>query len=132
MSARGARPNTKFIESLEGALTASGTVKVTPTLQVVGHPRIFAGGDAIDWQEQKQATKAGNHAVVIAQNILSLLSLTKKALIPYKGSPEIIIITNGKVCFYGHPHQNAYAVADFIPLFRTEVQGISASSGGLP
>ncbi|KAF8965464.1 hypothetical protein BDZ97DRAFT_1812292 [Flammula alnicola] len=85
---RGGRPNTKFIETLgPDVLTATGHVKVTPTLQVVGHPRVFAAGDVIDWKEQKQAGKTPSHAAVIKTNILSLLG-SKESL--------MILITNGK------------------------------------
>lgn len=100
VATRGGRPNTKFIESLGDVVGSSGTVKVTPTLQIVGHPRIFAAGDIIEWKEQKQAAKAPNHALVVVHNTLVLLGLSKKAVIPYKGSAELIVITNGKVsCF---------------------------------
>ncbi|KJA17680.1 hypothetical protein HYPSUDRAFT_1008823 [Hypholoma sublateritium FD-334 SS-4] len=93
---RGGRPNTKFIESLGDVVSPSGTVRVTPTLHIVGHPRIFVAGDIIEWKEQKQAAKAPNHALVVVHNTLVLLGLSKKAAIPYKGSSELIIITNGK------------------------------------
>ncbi|KAJ3506388.1 hypothetical protein NLJ89_g6897 [Agrocybe chaxingu] len=94
---RGPRPNTKFIESLGSEnLTDSGFVKVKPTLQLVNHPRIFAAGDVIDYAEQKQAAKAPNHAAVIVNNTLSLIGENPKGLINYKGSTELIVITNGK------------------------------------
>ncbi|KAF8154819.1 hypothetical protein B0H34DRAFT_660708 [Crassisporium funariophilum] len=96
VATRGTRPNTKFIESLgSDVLTPAGLVKVSPTLQVPNHPNIFAGGDVIDWDEQKQAGKAATHAGVIAQNILLLLDKTKPLTI-YKGSYELIVVTIGK------------------------------------
>jgi apoptosis-inducing factor 2 len=79
-------------------LTPSGFIKVEPTLQLPGYPRIFAGGDVIDWAEQKQAGKTHAHAAVIANNILALLG-SKKSTIQYKGSPESVLVTNGKVWF---------------------------------
>ena len=50
----------------------------------------------MDWAEQKQAGKAPSHAAVISNNILSLLG-SKKRSIQYKGSVEIVVLTNGKV-----------------------------------
>ncbi|KDR73138.1 hypothetical protein GALMADRAFT_125165 [Galerina marginata CBS 339.88] len=92
---RGPRPNTKFVQSLgPNALTSAGYIKVTPTLQVPDHPHIFAGGDVIDWNEQKQAFKAQAHASVIAKNVLSLLN--EKSLVPYKTAFEGVLLTNGK------------------------------------
>lgn len=67
-----------------------------PTLQIPGHDRIFVLGDAIDWKEQKQSAKVAGHASVVNNNVLFLLGL-KKRLIPYKGSYELIVLTNGKV-----------------------------------
>jgi NADH dehydrogenase FAD-containing subunit len=97
VNARGPKPNTQFIASSLGssAITDRGFVKVKPTLQVEGFEDVFALGDIIDWKEQKQAAKAGNHAAVVAANVLSLLegnTLVKS----YTGSPELIVITNGK------------------------------------
>jgi len=50
----------------------------------------------MDWAEQKQAGKTPAHAAVISNNILSLLG-SKKSTIPYKGSVEMVVLTNGKV-----------------------------------
>ncbi|KAL1950022.1 hypothetical protein VTO73DRAFT_5144 [Trametes versicolor] len=92
----GARPNTDFISTLgQNVVTSKGTVRVNEFLEVPGHPGVFAGGDIIDWDEQKQAAKAGTHAQVIIANVTSFLEgkPLKKA---YKGSPELIIIPIGK------------------------------------
>jgi len=92
----GPRPNTSFISTLgPDALTDRGTVRVNPTLQLVSHPDIYAAGDVIDWAEQKQAAKAGAHAAVIIANILSAVA-GKTPTTQYKGSLELIVITNGK------------------------------------
>lgn len=93
----GARPNTDFISTLgQNVVTSKGTVRVNEFLEVPGHPGVFAGGDIIDWEEQKQAAKAATHAQVLIANVTSFLEgkPLKKA---YKGSPELIVIPIGKV-----------------------------------
>lgn len=93
---RGGRPNTSFLVSLQpSVLTEHGFVKVDPTLQVKSHPGIFAAGDVLDWKEVKQAAKVHSHAPVVVANILAYLE-DKPAKKVYKGSPELIVITNGK------------------------------------
>jgi apoptosis-inducing factor 2 len=99
VSTRGPRPNTAFISSLgPDVLTDNGYVKVKPTLQLKGYPNIFAAGDVIDVPEQKQAAKAGHHATVVATNVLRYSE--QQALQEYKGSTEMILLTNGKVRFH--------------------------------
>jgi len=90
-------PNTAMIgESLgKDVLTARKNVKVLPTLQLPSHLSIFALGDIIDWNEQKQAFKSYSHGSVITANILSLLN-GSKAQKKYKTGPEVMIVTNGK------------------------------------
>ena len=60
------------------------------------HPRIFAAGDIVEWKEQKQAGKAGGHASTIAKNVFALLADSPVST-PYKGSPEMIVVTVGRV-----------------------------------
>ncbi|KAH7886107.1 hypothetical protein F5I97DRAFT_1809211 [Phlebopus sp. FC_14] len=96
ISTRGPKPNTAFIASLgQDTLNGQGYVKVKPTLQLLNHPHIFAAGDIIEWAEQKQAAKTRGHAAVVVENVLSVLG-DKSATKEYKGSPEIIIVTNGR------------------------------------
>ena len=62
----GPRPNTEFLASSLGAevLTEQKYVHVTPHLQVVGHPSVFAAGDILDWPEEKQFGKTDRKSVV--------------------------------------------------------------------
>lgn len=92
----GAKPATGFITSLGAdVVTAQGTVRVNEFLEVPGHSGVFAAGDIIDWEEQKQAAKAGAHAGVVVANVTAFLQgqPLKKA---YKGSPEMIMVPLGK------------------------------------
>ncbi|MFI0937916.1 FAD-dependent oxidoreductase [Streptomyces sp. NPDC021020] len=51
------------------ALTEGGQVRVTATLQVRGHERLYALGDLTDLAEAKMAGYAMKHAAVVAANI---------------------------------------------------------------
>ena len=93
----GNRPGTGFVKSLDSnVLTPRGQIKIEKTFQVKSHPNVYAIGDVIDWEEQKQAAKAAKHAQIAAGNIIAQLN----GGVPktnYSGQPELIIITNGKV-----------------------------------
>ncbi|KAH8817604.1 FAD/NAD(P)-binding domain-containing protein [Flagelloscypha sp. PMI_526] len=95
--ARGPRPNTNFVSKSLGAHVLSpetGRIKIRPTLQLVDYDDIFAAGDAMEWPEQKQAIKANKHGRLIASNISSMIQ--GFPLRQYKGSMEIILLTNGR------------------------------------
>ncbi|KAF9265449.1 FAD/NAD(P)-binding domain-containing protein [Marasmius fiardii PR-910] len=94
----GGRPNTQIIGSSLGqkALTPQGHVKVKPTLQLADHLNIFAAGDIIDWNEQKTSMKASmGHTPIIVKNVISFVN-GKNVSAVYKGSTEMIVVTNGK------------------------------------
>jgi len=93
---KGPRPNTAFVAKSLGAdtLDERNQIKVNPSLQLLKHADIFAIGDAINTVEQKQVMKTSAHAGIVAGNIVAYLS--GKALTPYKGSSEMIVITNGR------------------------------------
>lgn len=105
ISARGPSPNTAFVSSLgSSSISATGFIKVKPTLQLVDYPQIFAVGDVIEWNEQKQAAKTASHAAVVVKNVQSVLAGKTDGLVNYGGSPELIVITNGKVSRHYWPH----------------------------
>lgn len=93
----GPRPNTEFLASSLGAdiLGERGFVLVTPHLQVVNHPSVFAAGDIVEWEEEKQFGKTVGQATVVAENVISYLA-NKPLKKRYAGAPEIIILSNGK------------------------------------
>jgi len=96
VQARGPRPNTEFVSaSIGGAsLSERGLIRVRPTLQLADHNDIFAAGDVIEWKEQKQAAKSSVHGLLVGANIQAYLTGGK--LKNYKGSTEMIVLTNGK------------------------------------
>ncbi|CAE6438089.1 unnamed protein product [Rhizoctonia solani] len=98
INATGGQPNTSCLRSLDpSALTARGTVNVTPDLRVKfasGTHNVWALGDIIEWPEQKMYLKAATgHAPILAKNILAAISGGKLA--EYKGKPELIMVTLG-------------------------------------
>jgi len=97
VSARGPRPNTEFIGTSLGAetLTDRGHVKVRPTLQLASYPDMFCAGDVLDWDEQSQAAKSTGHVSIVVGNVISVLE-GKPTKEVYKGSTEMIVLTNGK------------------------------------
>jgi NADH dehydrogenase FAD-containing subunit len=99
VATRGGKPNTSFLAESGFKVTSSGHVPVEQTLQVKGHSRVFALGDITDIKEQKQAAKYGAHVGVVAANVLAILN-KKEATSKYGGSPEIILLTNGKVSLH--------------------------------
>lgn len=84
------------MNSLGGdVLDKEDRVKVLQTLQVEGHPDIFAAGDILSFKEQKQLAKVAGHVATIVPNILALLKGNDPVDL-YKGTFELIGITNGK------------------------------------
>jgi len=92
---QGPRPNSDFVTLNPEVISRTGHVRVSSTLQVFKYPRIFAGGDVIEWDEQKQLTKCSVHASIIARNVISVLKQQQPQIL-YQGSNEMITITNGK------------------------------------
>jgi apoptosis-inducing factor 2 len=66
----GVRVNGGFLDdALAAAQTPQGRVRVTATLTVEGHDRVYALGDITDLAEAKMAGYAMQHAEVVAKNI---------------------------------------------------------------
>ncbi|KAF8965465.1 FAD/NAD-P-binding domain-containing protein [Flammula alnicola] len=91
----GPKPNTGFVTLVPGTLSETKHIRVSATLQVFKYPRILAGGDAIAWDEQKQVSKYGTHASIIANNVVSVLKKRQPSSL-YRGAYEMISISNGK------------------------------------
>ncbi|VDC07412.1 unnamed protein product [Peniophora sp. CBMAI 1063] len=105
VTAFGGKPATEFLQSLgPNTLAGSGHIKVDSTLQLPGHPHIFAAGDAVEWPESKQVMPCYNQASVVVSNVLALLG-DKPAKSTYGGSPTIIVVSNGRkrgVSYFGY------------------------------
>ncbi|MCX4665647.1 FAD-dependent oxidoreductase [Streptomyces sp. NBC_01381] len=71
----GVRVNGGYLgdEAFAGARTPQGQIRVTETLNVVGHEHIYALGDLTALAEAKMAGYAMKHAEVIAENITAQL-----------------------------------------------------------
>ncbi|KAG2433699.1 hypothetical protein HXX76_008068 [Chlamydomonas incerta] len=72
----GARPNTAFLRGgeLEGCLTEQGAIKVLPSLQVEGHPHMFALGDVNNVPEAKLGYLAVEHGKLVAVSLKTLIA----------------------------------------------------------
>lgn len=93
------KPNTEYlVKHLSGALTDKGHVILEQplTLQVAGHPNIFACGDIANLPGQRTLAKTPKQAIVVATNISNMIAEKKSKKI-YKGMFEGIFLTNGQV-----------------------------------
>ncbi|WRS29802.1 FAD-dependent oxidoreductase [Actinomycetaceae bacterium MB13-C1-2] len=72
----GTEPATGYLRNTDyaEALNQDGSIKVLPTLQVVGHPNTYAIGDVTDVAESKRADAARSHARVVVANIASQIN----------------------------------------------------------
>ncbi|KIO28783.1 hypothetical protein M407DRAFT_242857 [Tulasnella calospora MUT 4182] len=95
----GGRRNTGYLNSFDSTiLTPEGNIRVLPSLRVPlsnGKTNVYAAGDVIDWDEQKQLAKVPGHAGVVVANILASIQ-GKSASKTYKGPPmEVILLPAG-------------------------------------
>ncbi|MGH8876983.1 MAG: NAD(P)/FAD-dependent oxidoreductase [Stackebrandtia sp.] len=71
----GGNPATEFLAGeLSGARRDDGSLDVTEQLRLHGQDRVFAIGDITAIPEPKMAKAAGDHATVVAENIVALIT----------------------------------------------------------
>lgn len=111
----------KNSKSLKSALNEGGYVNVDKqTLEVVGHPNIYALGDIADLPGQKTLAKTTRQASVVATNIVNTITHKpgKGEKINYKSVFEGIIITNGEVSAV-KMKRKFDILQRLLPIFRT-------------
>jgi NADH dehydrogenase FAD-containing subunit len=83
-------------DCLDGPLAATrgadGSIEVTETLQLAGHPHVFALGD-VAAADLKGAGRAARQAEVVSTNIRALTE--SRELEPYEPMPPVIVIPLG-------------------------------------
>ncbi len=79
---------------LKVGMHANGTLPVTPHLQLVGHPTVWAVGDVTDVAENKRATAARAHAAVVAANIRSIIEGDEPRA-TYQAAAELFVLPLG-------------------------------------
>jgi NADH dehydrogenase FAD-containing subunit len=77
-------------------LDAQGRVTVTPQLQVVGHPALYALGDITDLDENKMAWHIAGHVKTALWNIRQTLAGQRdsgklKRYRPQTGNPSMVV-----------------------------------------
>lgn len=79
-------------------------------MQLASYDDIYAAGDIVDYPEEKQLFTANAHSRVIIANIMATIS--RKSLRVYKGSPVMLLLTNGKVSYSRRltPHQYSLGI----------------------
>lgn len=92
----GSRANTGYLDGTEYAqlLHPDGTIRVEPTLQVTGHPHLYAIGDITDVRESKRADAARQQARVVISNIARLLEGDEPD-VTYQPTKEWVILPLG-------------------------------------
>jgi apoptosis-inducing factor 2 len=78
---------------LASARRPDGFIAVEPTLQLAGHPNVFAIGDAAD-VDAKMAGRAGRQAHLVADNIRKLVA-GERDLAHYEPIPPAIVLPIG-------------------------------------
>lgn len=70
----GISTNSGFLEDGIAPLNRRGQVPVTSRLNVEGHAHVYAIGDVTNVNEEKRAAYAGQHATVVAANIIAQIN----------------------------------------------------------
>ncbi|KAG8972930.1 hypothetical protein FRB90_010091 [Tulasnella sp. 427] len=95
----GGHRNTGYLKSFDSTiLTPEGNVRVLPSLRVPlnsGKTNVYAAGDVIDWNEQKQLAKVPGHVPIVVANILA--SIEGKPAPKTYGGPmmEVMVLPAG-------------------------------------
>lgn len=79
----------------EVAIGENGSLRVNESLQVMGYPNIFAGGDITDIKEEKTGHNADAHARIISENIVRMKE--EKNLKTYSKMKTPLIISLGNI-----------------------------------
>ncbi len=92
----GSRANTGYLDGTEyqPLLHPDGTVRVEPTLQVQGHPHVYAIGDITDVRESKRADAARQQARVVITNVERQLE-GESPDVTYQPTKEWVILPLG-------------------------------------
>jgi len=89
----GVTPQSDYLRGdLATARTQDGFIEVTPTLQLPGHPNVFALGD-VSTLTPKMAGRARRQAELVAENIRALIEGGQ--LQTHEPSPDVILVTFG-------------------------------------
>lgn len=96
----GGRPNTDYLrQHFASCLDARGRVMVTPELQVVGSPSLYALGDITDLDENKMAWHIAGQVRTAAANIRCALAGKGRRLKQYRpqtGNPAMVVTMGSK------------------------------------
>ncbi len=87
-------PSDHLDAQLKVGMHDNGTLPVTPHLQLVGHPTVWAVGDVTDVPENKRATAARAHAEVVAANIRSVIEGGEPTA-TYHAAAELFVLPLG-------------------------------------